>query len=78
MERRCDCCLGLRRHASSALGFVPDVGDANQTKRIVRIDGEPVSSPAALAERLRLVWLIPAMDRRFTTALRSGGGFSIA
>lgn len=47
------------------VGFVPEGGDANQTKRIVRIDGVPASSPAALAERLRLVWLIPAMDRLF-------------
>src|SRR5262249_19107904 len=47
------------------VGYVPDGGDAGQTKRIVRVDGEPVSSPAALAERLRLVWLIPAMDRLF-------------
>jgi DNA replication and repair protein RecF len=31
----------------------------------VRIDGEPVASAAALAERLRLVWLVPAMDRLF-------------
>lgn len=47
------------------VGYVPDEGDGGQAKRIVRVDGEAVSSPAALAERLRLVWLIPAMDRLF-------------
>src|SRR5215831_14035220 len=34
-------------------------------RRIVRIDGEPVRSQAALGERLGLVWLTPAMDRLF-------------
>ncbi len=47
------------------VGFVPDGEEGGQAKRIVRIDGEPLGSPAALAERLRLVWLIPAMDRLF-------------
>ena len=35
------------------------------TKRAVRIDGVPVSNPAQLAERIRLIWLTPAMDRLF-------------
>lgn len=47
------------------VGYAPDAGDGGQAKRIVRIDGEPVTSAAALAERLRFVWLIPAMDRLF-------------
>ena len=47
------------------VGYAPEAGDGAQAKRIVRVDGEPVGSPAALAERLRLVWLIPAMDRLF-------------
>jgi DNA replication and repair protein RecF len=46
-------------------GFMPEAGEARESKRVVRIDGEPVASAAALAERLRLVWLVPAMDRLF-------------
>jgi DNA replication and repair protein RecF len=34
-------------------------------RRIVRIDGEPARSQAALGERLGVVWLTPAMDRLF-------------
>ncbi len=34
-------------------------------KRVVRIDGEPARSQAALAERLGVVWLTPPMDRLF-------------
>src|SRR5262249_4053021 len=34
-------------------------------RRIVRIDGEPVRTQAALGERLGVVWLTPAMDRLF-------------
>ncbi len=34
-------------------------------KRIIRIDGETTRSQAALAERLGVVWLTPAMDRLF-------------
>ena len=46
-------------------GFEPGGDEATQMKRIVRIDGVPAGSPATFAERLRLVWLIPAMDRLF-------------
>jgi DNA replication and repair protein RecF len=34
-------------------------------RRVVRIDGEPVRTQAALGERLGVVWLTPAMDRLF-------------
>jgi DNA replication and repair protein RecF len=34
-------------------------------RRIVRIDGEPARGHAALAERLGILWLTPAMDRLF-------------
>jgi len=34
-------------------------------RRIVRIDGEPARSQAALGERLGVVWLTPPMDRLF-------------
>lgn len=46
-------------------GYMPGADDAAITKRTVRIDGAPAASAAALAERLRLVWLTPAMDRLF-------------
>jgi DNA replication and repair protein RecF len=38
---------------------------ADSEKRVVRIDGEPARSQAALAERLAIVWLTPPMDRLF-------------
>lgn len=34
-------------------------------RRVVRIDGQPASGPAALAEILSMVWLTPKMDRLF-------------
>jgi DNA replication and repair protein RecF len=34
-------------------------------RRIVRIDGKPASGPAALAERVAVLWLTPAQDRLF-------------
>jgi DNA replication and repair protein RecF len=34
-------------------------------RRIIRIDGEPMRSQAALGERLGVVWLTPSMDRLF-------------
>ena len=34
-------------------------------RRLVRIDGEPARSQAALGERLGILWLTPAMDRLF-------------
>jgi DNA replication and repair protein RecF len=34
-------------------------------RRVVRIDGEPARSQAALGERLGIVWLTPPMDRLF-------------
>ena len=36
---------------------------AESEKRVVRIDGEPARSQAALGERLAVVWLTPQMDR---------------
>lgn len=40
--------------------------DASATaRRIVRIDGRPVSGPAALASRIAVLWLTPAQDRLF-------------
>jgi DNA replication and repair protein RecF len=39
-----------------------------QLTRKCRIDGETVSSPAAFADYIRLVWLTPALDGLFTGA----------
>lgn len=46
------------------VGYLPG-GEETVTKRAVRIDGVPVANPAALAERVRLIWLAPSMDRLF-------------
>jgi len=45
------------------IGTARDV--ATGERRLVRIDGEPVRSQAALGERLGVVWLTPPMDRLF-------------
>jgi DNA replication and repair protein RecF len=42
-------------------GREPETGE----RRLVRIDGEPAKSQAALVERLGLIWLTPQMDRLF-------------
>jgi len=64
------------------VGYMPGGEDAGVAKRAVRIDGVPVGNPAALAERVRLIWLTPSMDglfvegtserRRFLDRLISG------
>jgi DNA replication and repair protein RecF len=54
--------LGL---ATLGTGIEPPTGeDAARTRRC-RIDREPVSSPAAFADHVRVVWLTPAMDPLF-------------
>ncbi|GGC65732.1 DNA replication/repair protein RecF [Chelatococcus reniformis] len=40
-------------------------GPGEGAQRRCRIDGEPVPTPAAFADRLRLVWLTPALDGLF-------------
>ncbi len=42
--------------------------DGSLSPRRCRIDGASVSSPAAFAEHLRVVWLTPALDAIFTGA----------
>lgn len=39
--------------------------EAERERRIVRIDGADAPNQAALAERMSIVWLTPAMDRLF-------------
>ena len=40
-------------------------GASQTARRIVRVDGKPASGPAALAERVPVLWLTPAQDRLF-------------
>jgi DNA replication and repair protein RecF len=51
------------RHGTLRVGTGRD--SAASEKRLVRIDGEPARSQAALGERLGVVWLTPLMDRLF-------------
>jgi DNA replication and repair protein RecF len=55
--------LGL---ATLGTGIDPPPEDATATKRQCRIDREPVSSAAAFADHLRVIWLVPAMDNLFS------------
>jgi DNA replication and repair protein RecF len=54
--------LGL---ATLGTGIDPPAGEDSAPKRKCRIDREPVSSAAAFADHLRVVWLTPAMDPLF-------------
>jgi DNA replication and repair protein RecF len=47
------------------IGTGRDVAEATGERRIVRIDGEPARTQAALGERLAVAWLTPPMDRLF-------------
>lgn len=53
--------LGL---ATLGTGIAPPVEDT-PPQRLCRIDREPVSSVAAFADHIRVIWLTPAMDRLF-------------
>jgi DNA replication and repair protein RecF len=54
--------LGL---ATLGTGIEPAADDAAPTRKC-RIDREPVTSAAAFADHLRVVWLTPAMDQLFS------------
>jgi DNA replication and repair protein RecF len=54
--------LGL---ASLGTGIEAPDADGATTTRKCRVDREPVPSAAAFADHLRVVWLVPAMDRLF-------------
>jgi len=54
--------LGL---ATLGTGIDPPAGEEAAPTRQCRIDREAVSSAAAFADHLRVVWLTPAMDRLF-------------
>jgi DNA replication and repair protein RecF len=57
------------RRGALRIGTGRDAGaqptGASGERRVVRIDGEPARSQAALGERLGVVWLTPPMDRLF-------------
>ena len=57
--------LGL---ATLGTGIDPPPEDGVTAQRQCRIDREPVSSAAAFANHLRIIWLVPAMDSLFTGA----------
>lgn len=57
--------LGL---ATLGTGIDRPAVDVATTSRRCRIDREPVSSPAAFGDHLRMVWLTPAMDGLFLGA----------
>ena len=62
--------LGL---ATLGTGIEPPHEGENATTRQCRIDREPVSSAAAFADHLRVIWLTPAMDGLFSGPPPSGG-----
>src|SRR5262249_3094956 len=56
---------GARGLAPWGTGIEPPASEDTVIARKSRIDREPVASPAAFADHLRVVWLVPAMDRLF-------------
>src|SRR5262249_27159742 len=54
--------LGL---ATLGTGIEPPASEDAVIARKSRVDRESVASPAAFADHLRVVWLVPAMDRLF-------------
>jgi DNA replication and repair protein RecF len=57
--------LGL---ATLGTGIERPADEGTTIQRKCRIDREPVGSPAAFADHLRVVWLVPAMDTLFAGA----------
>src|SRR5271169_819022 len=57
--------LGL---ATLGTGIDPPAGEDSAPSRRCRIDREAVTSAAAFADHLRVVWLVPAMDALFAGA----------
>ena len=61
--RRGAVAIGTGR--DNTAGLQPTGLSRSGERRVIRIDGEPVRGQAALAERLGVLWLTPAMDRLF-------------
>lgn len=53
---------------SLGTGFVPD-SSGRRERRVVRVDGETVSSQAVLARHMGAHWLTPQMDRLFSDGI---------
>ncbi|MEO1043719.1 MAG: DNA replication/repair protein RecF [Pseudomonadota bacterium] len=60
--------LSLGAEGEDPLRLVVSIPAPRFDRRDVKIDGEPVKSASALAEVIRFLWLIPAMDRLFADA----------
>jgi len=56
---------GMAGLATLGTGIDPPAGEDAAPTRQCRIDREAVSSAAAFADHLRVIWLIPAMDQLF-------------
>lgn len=81
MDRRCDApgdpplprpargwavaTVVATRRGAVRIGTGRDGAEETGERRVVRIDGEPARSQAALGERFAVVWLTPTMDRLF-------------
>ncbi len=50
------------------IGTGRDAESESGERRLLRIDGAPAKTQAALAEHLSLIWLTPQMDRLFQEA----------
>jgi len=59
---------GNARPRSLGTGIDAPDAEVTPTTRKCRVDREPVPSAAAFADHLRVVWLVPAMDRLFKRA----------
>ncbi len=59
-------CAGADEFTVGTGASVETAGAGPKASRTVRIDGASARTPRALAERLRIVWLTPAMDGLFT------------
>jgi DNA replication and repair protein RecF len=53
------------RRGAVRIGTGRDAAEATGERRVVRIDGEPARTQAALGEHLAVAWLTPPMDRLF-------------
>ncbi|NNU17642.1 DNA replication/repair protein RecF [Parvularcula sp. ZS-1/3] len=60
--------ITLSAEDEDPLRLIVQITPPRHDKREVKIDGEPVKQASALAEIIRFLWLIPAMDRLFMDA----------
>jgi DNA replication and repair protein RecF len=60
-----DGALGLASLGTGIEAPGPDDQDTTPATRKCRVDREPVGSATSFADHLRVIWLVPAMDRLF-------------